>query len=549
MRRTPTDWRGVWACAGVSAFAGVLLTLVPLGGAFWRTSYDLPVLNSSPAKITNVLLVYVDDESLRALNARPDGTLDRRWHAELLERLRADQAPVVVFDLAFTKAVENDLGDQAFATALRKHGRTVLAAVQEIESWGAAEKRTLRPPAEMFATNAFAVGTASFEVDTDGVVRRMSRDEHSLSWMALKAAEAFPRQLEDAADHERWLRYYLAKNVRGSAFESISLQSALASNGVPRGFFREKIVFVGTRRDVGPAGELRDRFATPFSVWDERHAPLPGAVLHATAFANIARGEWLAPFSRGWATMVNVLLAIGAAALLCPRRRRVAVALFLAATAVVTILGFIVQQRLRYVTPWLIPVAVQFPIALVWVLGRNSNLPGKPEVFISYRRTEGEGSGYALGLYHALRARGVESYWDMASLESGAWKEQLQFHIDEVPNFILLVTKGSLNPDRLNRTDGKDDMFRWEIERAHRRKKNIIIVLIDGAKIPPRAEPLPPGLAFLQDQNRQPQTWTYRHDDAMRLADIVWVRLHRRGRIWQILRAGSGRRSPTDDET
>lgn len=541
MRRAPTDWRGVWGCAALTALAGVFVTLAPLGEPLWRASCDLPLLNSTPKKITNVVLVYVDDESLRALKARADGTLDRRWYAALLDRARQDAAKVVVFDLELNKADANDAGDRLFANALREHGRVVLAAVQSIESWGTVEKRTLRPPAELFATNAFAVGTAAFEVDTDGVARRMSTDGQSLAWMALKAAEAFPKQLDDAANRERWLRHYLPKSARGSAFEAVSLQTAIASNGVPSGFFRDKIIFVGGRRDVGPAGELRDRFATPFSAWDERHAPVPGVVLHATAFANIAGGDWLAPLTRAQAAVLITLLGIGTAVLLCPRRRRAATALFLGGIVFIALMGFLVQQRFHLVTPWLIPAAVQLPIAFVWALGRNSNLPGKPEVFISYRRTEGEGSGYALGIYHALRARGIESHWDMVSLESGAWKEQLGQHIDSVPNFILVVTQASLNPARLERSDGKDDMFRWEIERAHRRKKNIIIVLIDGAKIPPPEEPLPAGLAWLQDQNQQPQSWKYRHDDAMRLADMICPRLRHKS-LWQRIRPGAARR-------
>lgn len=489
MRRTLTNWRSVWACAALSALAGMLLALAPLGAPFWRASYDLPLLGSSPAHITNAVIVYVDDESLRALGKRPHGALDRRWHAQLLDRLAADGARAAVFDLSFTEADPADAGDQAFAAALRRNGKAVLAAAPVIESWGTAERRSMRPPAPLFATNALAVGVASVEPDPDGVVRRGFRDEDALAWVALKAAQAFPPGPDLETDPRTMLRYYLPRNARSSAFNHVSLHTAVASNGTPRGFFRGQAVFIGSRSDVGTAAELRDRFATPFSVWDERYAPEPGVVLHATAFANVAREEWLTPLSPWLAALYTMACGLAGSLAICPRRRWWALVCFAGAMLVVAGSGVLLQQRPGVVTPWLIPALVQLPLALVWTLGNNSANLGKPKVFISYRRSDGW--PHALLIYSELLRHGVNCWLDLRSMQAGKFDEQLLTQIGGAPSFLLVLT-----PDVLGERIGDpEDWVRKEIRHALKTGRHIIPVAVDC--VMPKKDQLPEDIAEL----------------------------------------------------
>jgi CHASE2 domain-containing sensor protein len=530
-------WRGWWACSTLIALAGVYLVLVPLGAPLRRIGYDLPFLAAPPARHTNVVLVYVDDASLRDLGRRPDGGLDRRWYAELLRRLTDDGARLVVFDIAFTYGNDGDETDRALAAALRANGRVVLASTYEAVPEGDMVMRRVLPPDARFGTNAAATGVAFLEPDADHVVRRLPTEiqleglsigEDSLVWAAARVANAWPARADATRERERWLRHYTPPNQTLTAFKEVSIRAAVATNGLPPGFFRGKAVFIGARRSVGPIGQERDRFATPFSAWVEGWPDSPGVALQATAFVNLERDDWIEPAGPGG--RIGFVLLAGLLLSLAVFHLRPLAALCAGAggAGMLITFGFVAQERFGVSLPWLVPVAVQLPLALVWAWGRNWFKPGRPRAFISYRRKEGEGSGYALGLWHGLRAHGIASHLDVEGLRTDEWKRQLERRIKSVPNFILLITPGSLDPGRIAGPAGAQDTFRWEMEMARNSGRNIIVVLIEPARLPGESDALPDSLRWLQDPDHQLQAWTYRHDDPSRLLSHVLGRLEGR---------------------
>ena len=99
----------------------------------------------------------------------------------------------------------------------------------------------------------------------------------------------------------------------------------------------------------------------------------------------------------------------------------------------------------------------------------------RPTAFISYRRSDGD--GFARLLHEKLKQAGVISFYDVDSLRNGRFDINLLNSIDDCDNFILVLSKDSLNPKRLN--DPKD-FVRREIEYALKHKKNIVPVMLDG---------------------------------------------------------------------
>jgi hypothetical protein len=113
--------------------------------------------------------------------------------------------------------------------------------------------------------------------------------------------------------------------------------------------------------------------------------------------------------------------------------------------------------------------------------------------FISYRR-EG-GSETARLIHQELRNRGIRTFLDVEDLSSGHFDERLLREIEAVPNFIVILTPGSLV-----RCAEVGDWLRREIEHAIRTERNIIPILKDGFDFPPPCE-LPLTINDLEKNN------------------------------------------------
>src|SRR5260370_2226580 len=73
----------------------------------------------------------MDESSQLALGQRWP-LWDRSLHARLLDKLRNDQCPLVVFDILMADTSQSPAADAELAKAIRAHGNVVLAAVLEL---------------------------------------------------------------------------------------------------------------------------------------------------------------------------------------------------------------------------------------------------------------------------------------------------------------------------------------------------------------------------------------------------------------------------------
>ena len=99
------------------------------------------------------------------------------------------------------------------------------------------------------------------------------------------------------------------------------------------------------------------------------------------------------------------------------------------------------------------------------------------KVFISYRRDGGE---YLAGrMYDFLTSQKISVFYDIESLRTGKFNEQLYDKIEESEYFIVI-----LPPNALDRCVEEDDWLRREIAKAIECKKKIIPVMMPGFYFP-----------------------------------------------------------------
>lgn len=108
------------------------------------------------------------------------------------------------------------------------------------------------------------------------------------------------------------------------------------------------------------------------------------------------------------------------------------------------------------------------------------------DVFISYRRNSYDTANL---ISTRLKAEGYSVFFDMETLRSGKFNEQLFEVIDNCKDFILV-----LPPQALDRCVNEDDWVRMEVIRAMEAKKNIIPVMLNGFVWP---DPMPEGMEEL----------------------------------------------------
>jgi len=117
----------------------------------------------------------------------------------------------------------------------------------------------------------------------------------------------------------------------------------------------------------------------------------------------------------------------------------------------------------------------------------------KSGTFISYRRNKS--ADPARLIRNELQSRGYEAFLDIEDLGAHYFDDRLLHEIEKVPNFVVILTRGSLKA-----CGDPEDWLRREIAHAIRTGRNIVPVLMDHFKFPKQAE-LPDELRELPRHN------------------------------------------------
>lgn len=110
----------------------------------------------------------------------------------------------------------------------------------------------------------------------------------------------------------------------------------------------------------------------------------------------------------------------------------------------------------------------------------------KYDIFISYRRSSYDTANLVAT---RLRAEGYSVFFDMETLRSGKFNEQLYNVIEQCKDFVVV-----LPPNALDRCVNEDDWVRLEVSHAMKHNKNIIPIMLNGFQWP---NPMPIGMEEL----------------------------------------------------
>lgn len=93
------------------------------------------------------------------------------------------------------------------------------------------------------------------------------------------------------------------------------------------------------------------------------------------------------------------------------------------------------------------------------------------DVFISYRRTA---AVWAESIRDRLTEKNVDAFLDTHEIKNDDFFEMIEWNIEESPNFLLI-----LSPDSFREQNDQVDYYRWEIEQAIKKGKNLIVIKVE----------------------------------------------------------------------
>lgn len=346
----------------------LLVTESPLTGL----SYDLAYLVRRPEVPPEAVLVFMDESSHRLEGQQLLQPWDRRLHARLIRTLAVHGPRAIVLD-AYLPAPNEPEADSELVEAAREYGRVAVATYvprnEEIGGIGVG----IRPPFEALR-EVVRWGPAE---STPGVVREAFGGSPSIPSLPEEVAHLSrggaidrnasartPDRLRDSG--RRYLRYYGPPGT----FTGFSYSDVLAGR-IPGNLFSNVVVFVGAAYKGPPLAGGRnsvavrgDHLETPYHRWTGELST--GVEVVATASVNEIRGDALRRLGP-WAELAGVLAAgVTGTLLMAAFRPGTAAA---AAAGLGLLLAWLGASGVWWTgiwVPWLIPVAVQLPLALAW---------------------------------------------------------------------------------------------------------------------------------------------------------------------------------------
>ena len=366
--KIPTPFNRSWAgrtAAALAAWVGLATGWFQFGDGLRHLSYDYLFPFRRQVTPDNLVIVSIDDASHLALEQPSDKPWDRALHARLLDRLTRDGAKLVVFDILFEEE-RAPASDALLEEAIRANGKVVLAAslTEGPVHPGLTNSIQVLLPTKRFRQASASYGIVDLAPDSDYCVRRFHPGDWEADIPPLAWAAALVAGRPEAGRREFWqtprlISYY----GQPGSLAKVSLNQAIASEGLPPGFFRDKFVFVGAQQSAGYSGTLKESFATPWTRFSGRFTT--GVELHATMFLNLLRGDSLRRLPVGLESCLLALLGAVAGFGLARWRALSATLVAVGAMVLVPIAGILLGWQLHTFFPWMIVALVQIPLALL----------------------------------------------------------------------------------------------------------------------------------------------------------------------------------------
>jgi HD-GYP domain-containing protein (c-di-GMP phosphodiesterase class II) len=291
---------------------------------------------------SDVVIVAIDDRTFSALNQR--WPFPRRRHAELIDRLKADGARAIAYDVQFTEPTDAR-DDMALFDAVRRAGNVVLATTEVNRS---GQTDVLGGPANLRAARTVAAG-ANLPADGGGTVRRYSLTMLGLPSFAAAVARDAGRPVP-ASRFDHGSAYIDFRGPPGT-IRTVSFSSVLHGR-VPASVFAGRVVVVGATSPT-----LQDLHATSTTSAQ----PMAGAEVQANAIWTALHGNPL-DGAGAWSGVLAIVLGALCAPLLSARLRLVHSSLISVALAA----GYLGAAQLLFDHGAVL--LVSYPLA-AWLLG------------------------------------------------------------------------------------------------------------------------------------------------------------------------------------
>ncbi len=423
-------WGGVLVAVLLPTLSGVLLLHLIAGQKLIHWSYDSPFLMRGSKIPDDVVMVYLDEASHTVMERPYDQMWPRELHAQLVDRLTKEKAKAVVFDILFLDPGPDPEVDRRFAKAIQDNGKVVLCA--DLVPIGYGDNLKIDAPLDVFYKAASErIGFDTTFPDGDGIIRKylpvktnLAQGISSEGWLTAELAGGIMPRDDKFKSNPFYLNYY---GPSGTIPEVSYFKTVTDDPAVPPGFFHNKVVFIGGKTQTQSWNERRDQYPTPFSSISLNMPFSPGAEIHATAFLNLLRGEWLNRFPLAVETWITALLGISCGLLLVMCRPIQATLLAIAlAIFVASINYFLFTQKYSWF-PWLIPVLIQIPLALIWSITFNS-----VQLYVQNRLLE-QSLGKHLSPKRVKQLRSKPEF-----LEPGAEKQRLTILFSDIENFTTI---------------------------------------------------------------------------------------------------------------
>ncbi len=362
----------------LTAGLGLALYVFPLGRGLIHASYDFLIVLRGEKPANEAVIVYLDEKSHQQLHQPLNAPWDRTLHAKLIDRLTAAGAKAIVFDVVFSDpSVAGPGADATLAKAIKASARVILAA--DRVPLGPGQAKAILP-IDLLLDGAAGFGSAEVLPDPDLVVRRHTPDEEfagfqlpSLAWAAAEFVRAPATTNNAARQQHRWMNYYGPPGTLRSASYADALDPAV----VPDVFFRDKVVFIGSRIITKFAGERKDEYRNPFAFFMSREMIeargamfIPGVEIQATACVNLLHGDWWSRLPEKTERWIIVLLGLVVGVGLTRLKPLPATLVAVLALAALVFVCQLAAAQLSWFVLFL--VAVQIGFALVVAVAYNS---------------------------------------------------------------------------------------------------------------------------------------------------------------------------------
>ncbi|MFM9972563.1 MAG: CHASE2 domain-containing protein [Burkholderiales bacterium] len=352
-----------WVAIG-AALLGLAITQTHAWRQVELRLLDTLVVRTAPNQVDlPITIIGVDESTLEALGTT--WPLPRRFHAQLLDRLREADVAAVGFDSLFSDLTQTK-DDEAFAAAIKRFPNVVLASDLVARETAVARQWARVDPHPMFIKAGALQGYSNMELDNDAVLRHVPVVLDSF-WRALlwKFDQARPGVVESLDATEDMLIRYLGGP---HTFNYIPFQYILQPEGnLPLDWqesLKDHIVLVGRKLNViGEVGAAQGEvYQTPF--YQRTREFMPRVEAHANLVASIVSKQVLREAPEGWpigAWFSAVFIAIAFMRRWHPLHSGIVLALLIAALAALQI-GFFLQYGV-----WIATAGAAMTITLIFV--------------------------------------------------------------------------------------------------------------------------------------------------------------------------------------